>query len=53
MVLRGYTFCMSLSNILLEAYIHLKVSSCCTYSCITSAHILYLNCKSLGDIDLS
>ena len=36
-VLHGLTFCMSLPNTLLEANLHLKVSSCCTYSCITSA----------------
>ena len=27
-VVHGCTFCMSLPNILLEAYLHLKVSSC-------------------------
>ena len=35
-VLHGCTFCMSLLSILLETYLHVRVSSCSTYSRITS-----------------
>ena len=42
-VLHGCTFCMSLQNNLLEANLHLKMSSCCTYSCITSSHTLIVH----------
>ena len=38
-VLHEYTFCMSLPNILSKAILPMKVSSLCTYSCITSTHI--------------
>ena len=37
-VLHEYTFCVSLPNILYKANLSPKVSSFCTYSCMTSAH---------------